>query len=151
MNDKKTKKDFFNNAEQKEIVAAIQEAEKNTSGEIRVFVESNCTHSSALERAQELFFNLKMHETQLRNGVIIYLASEDHCIALFADEGIYAKTGGNEYWENEVAIAIEHFKKGAYKEGMVQLIKDIGNSLTEYFPAKEIAKNELPDDIIFGH
>ncbi len=150
MKDKGNKKDFFSKAEQKQIVAAIQEAEGNTSGEIRIFVETNCNIASPLERAKELFYKLRMDKTEHRNGVIVYLATEDHCLALYGDKGIYEKTGGNDYWENEVAMAIEHFKNGAYTEGMVQLIKDIGNSLTEYFPANATGKNELPDDIIFG-
>lgn len=145
-----SKKEWLSKAEQKEIVAAIQEAEKNTSGEIRIFIEATCS-KAPMERATEIFFSLKMDATQLRNGVLIYLSYDDHQFCILGDEGIYQKTGGPAYWENEVAVAIAEFKKGEYVLGLKKVILDIGNSLAQHFPYnQDTDKNELPDEIVFG-
>ena len=75
--------DYFSPAEREEICQAITEAEKKTSGEIRVFIEGNCPQDNPLNRAQEVFSQLKMEATAARNGVLIYLAMRDHRLAIF--------------------------------------------------------------------
>lgn len=144
------KKEWLSKSEQKEIVAAIQQAERFTSGEIRVFVEATCP-KEVMERAQEIFLNLKMDATELHNAVLIYLSYDDHQFCLLGDKGIYEKTGGPAYWEEEVRLAITEFKKGDYVNGLRQVILDIGASLTQFFPFESDSdKNELPDEIVFG-
>ena len=87
------KKEFFTNEEKQQLVEAIQKAEQRTSGEVRVFVESRCRFVNALDRAQEIFFRLKMNETELRNATLIYVAVKDKQAAVFGDEGIHQKVG----------------------------------------------------------
>lgn len=148
---KKNKNQWLTPEQQAQVVAAIQNAERTTSGEVRVFIEATCPQMNVMDRAKELFFKLKMDKTELRNGVLIYLSYEDHQFCLLGDEGIYAKTNGPEYWKNEVAIAIDAFKKGDFVSGLVTVIGDIGKSLQYHFPYNETTdKNELPDDIVFG-
>jgi uncharacterized membrane protein len=91
------KKEFFNEEDRQLIVAAIQNAERMTSGEVRVFVESKCSYIDAIDRAVELFFKLQMQETKDRNAVLVYVAMKDRQLAVFGDEGIHKKVG-NEYW-----------------------------------------------------
>lgn len=143
------KKEWLSKYEQKEIVNAIKEAEQTTSGEIRLFVEAKC-EGEPLVKAQQIFLKLKMEQTQLRNGVLVYLAYEDHKFCLLGDEGIYAKTGGVDYWEKEVGVALTYFKEGDIVGGLKRVIHDIGKSLSGYFPYDEDTdKNELPDEIVF--
>ena len=99
----KKKKEFFTPEEKQQLVDAIQKAEQRTSGEIRVFVESKCRFVDALDRAKEIFFNLKMHETRERNATLIYVAVKDRQAAVFGDEGIHQKVG-KQYWEFLQAI-----------------------------------------------
>lgn len=147
---KNSRKEWLSKREQQDIVDAIQQAEKTTSGEIRLFIEAGC-EGDALERAKEIFFKLEMNATIQHNGVLVYLAYDDHKFCLLGDEGIYAKTGGQDYWSKEVAIALDFFRKGAYVEGLRQVILDIGISLSEHFPHDPASdKNELPDEIVFG-
>lgn len=87
------KKDFFREEEKKQIVDAIRNAERRTSGEVRVFVESRCRYVDPLDRAAEIFFNLKMSETDDRNAVLLYIAMKDRQLAVFGDEGIHKKVG----------------------------------------------------------
>jgi uncharacterized membrane protein len=143
------KKEFFTAEQQQQMVAAIQNAEKNTSGEVRVFVESKCKYVDAVDRAKEIFFSLKMEQTKDRNAVLLYLALDDHQLALFADEGIYQKLGA-EYWNKEVRKIITAFTKNDYTGGICIVVNDIGEALKYHFPYETTDKNELPDEIIFG-
>jgi uncharacterized membrane protein len=146
----KRKKKFFTDEEQHRIVEAIREAERQTSGEVRVFVESRCRFMDAIDRAAEIFFGLEMDETKDRNAVLVYVATVDHQLAIFADEQIHQRTG-QEYWNTEVAKMIADFNRDDLAEGIRHCVEDIGLSLRTHFPYnKESDKNELPDEIVFG-
>ena len=146
----KKNKTFFTKDEQEVITEAIQNAERQTSGEIRVFVESRCSYMDALDRAAELFFKLEMDETDQRNAVLIYIAVDDHQMAVFGDEGIHQKVGTT-FWHNEIKHMISAFNKNDYALGLKQCIGDIGEALRTYFPYDhKTDKNELPDEILFG-
>jgi len=144
------KKDFFTEVEKKQIVETVRNAERRTSGEVRVFVESRCRFVDPLDRAAEIFFNLKMNETVDRNAVLLYMAMKDRQLAVFGDEGIHKKVG-TDYWNKEIKLLISKFNTANYGEGISQCVKDIGEALHQYFPFdNNTDKNELPDDIIFG-
>jgi uncharacterized membrane protein len=140
----------FAPGEAERIVEAVREAERTTSGEIRVFVESRCRYVDPINRAGEIFFSLKMDLTDDRNAVLVYVAMRDHQFAIFADEGIYREMG-EAYWNTEAKKMLQAFKRESYADGMVSIIQDIGEALKEKFPYnKSEDKNELPDEIIFG-
>lgn len=141
---------LFSPGETERIVAAIRDAEMRTSGEVRVFVESRCRYVDPIHRAAELFFGLRMDLTESRNAVLVYVAMRDHQFAIYADEGIYREMGAA-YWNAEAQKMLEAFKRENYADGIVTIIKDIGDALQTHFPyADKGSKNELPDDIIFG-
>lgn len=145
------KSDFFSAEEKKQVVEAIQAAELTTSGEIRVFVESRCRFVDPLDRAAELFWLLKMDYTKDHNAVLVYVAIRDHQFAVFADQGIHEKVG-NEFWNKEVQAMNIHFKQNHYADAITQVVRDVGAALQFHFPFnRDTDKNELPDDIIFGH
>ena len=147
---KKKQREYFTPAEKDIIVTAIQEAERRTSGEIRIYVESKCEMVNPVLRAREIFFQLKMDQTASRNGVLLYLAMDDHQLAVFGDEGIHQKVG-HEFWQKEVAIMLEEFKQKHFIEGIAHIVQDIGEALVTHFPYDGTTdKNELPDDIVFG-
>jgi uncharacterized membrane protein len=144
------RKEIFNAEEQKHIVEAIQQAEHRTSGEIRVFVEHRCRYVNALDRAVEIFHQLKMRETEKRNGVLVYVAIKDRQLAIFGDEGIHQKVG-DEYWNSELMKMVQNFNLKNTVEGIRQSVLNIGEALHEHFPYDgDTDKNELPDDIVFG-
>jgi uncharacterized membrane protein len=146
----KKKKNFFTAEEQQLIIDAIHNAERMTSGEVRVFVESKCSYMDAIDRAAELFFQLEMQKTDDRNAVLVYVAMKDRQLAVFGDEGIHNKVG-NEYWSTEVKKMISNFNRENYAAGIAEVVKDIGVALTKNFPFNnDTDKNELPDDIVFG-
>jgi uncharacterized membrane protein len=135
--------------QEEQVVAAIQQAERATSGEIRVFAESKCSFVNPVDRAAEIFHSLKMENTEDRNAVLIYIAIKDRQLALFADKGIYERMG-KVYWENEVNKMIGFFKAENLTEGLCTVITEIGNALLIEFPYEKEDRNELPDAIVFG-
>jgi uncharacterized membrane protein len=140
--------DNFKLAEKIKIVNAIKQAEKNTSGEVRVHIE-NYSKTDVLDRAADVFAMLKMHKTQLRNGVLFYLALKDQNFAVLGDAGINAVVPNN-FWESIKEAMQEHFKKGDFAEGLSIGITMAGEKLKEHFPYQKDDVNELPDDISFG-
>lgn len=144
------KREFFTPEQQQLMMEAIQKAEKDTSGEVRLFVESKCKYVDPVDRAKEIFFSLKMDQTKDRNAVLFYIAMDDRQLALFADEGIYQRVGAK-YWNDEVKKIIGAFTKEDYTGGICAVINNIGSALQKEFPYQSDDKNELPDEIIFGN
>lgn len=139
--------DFFTSEQKTALVAAIQQAEKNTSGEIRIHIENHFT-GNILDRASRVFARLKMHKTALRNGVLIYVALEDRQLAILGDAGINAKVP-DRFWDSIKNQMVEQFKAGKVCEGLCQAVSTVGQQLKTYFPHTEDDINELPDDISF--
>jgi len=133
------------------LVQAIQAAEKTTSGEIRVFIESHLPKKmDALQRATEIFFKNNMNDTKDRNGVLVYVAIEDKKLAIYGDQAIYEKLG-IEFWYSQVQDMTGHFKKTNYVTGMAQVIESVGQALTNHFPFDRANDtNELSDEIMVG-
>jgi len=142
--------DFFSKEEKEKILAAIKDTELSTSGEVRVFIENQCTFVDAVDRAVEVFYSLKMQETRHRNATLVYVALKDKQLAVFGDEGIYSKTG-KDFWNNAVRNMLQYFNKENYADGIADVVKKIGDALALHFPYEAATdKNELPDDIVFG-
>jgi uncharacterized membrane protein len=141
----------FTDEEQQRIQKAVSEAEKNTSGEIRVCVEKTCS-DEALDRAARYFISLEMHKTKLRNGVLIYVATVDRKFAIIGDVGIN-KVLAADFWDTAKEDMLSHFKYGNLVEGIVAGITKAGEQLKTLFPHLLDDRNELPDDIVFmdGH
>jgi uncharacterized membrane protein len=135
--------------QEKTVMHAIKEAETNTSGEIRVHIEDRCKIGDPIKRAIEMFSELHMHETELRNGVIVYIAIKDHKLAVWGDEGIHKKVGQN-FWNDILATVQKYFSAEDYETGLSEAILMIGDKLKEYFPYQSNDVNELSDDISYG-
>ncbi|GAB4045823.1 TPM domain-containing protein [Spirosoma litoris] len=141
-------KNPFTSDEQQRIVESIRQAEKATSGEIRVHVEAHCTKADPVERAIEVFAQLGMHQTKDQNGVLFYLAYTDRKFAVVGDTGIDAKVP-SDFWESTKNLLRTHFAAGAYAEGLSRGIERAGQQLKQYFPYASDDTNELADDISF--
>lgn len=141
--------EFLTTEQEERIVEAINEAEKLTSGEVRVHIEKKCKNESPVERAQEVFAELEMHQTAERNGVIVYVAYKDHKVAIWGDEGIHAKVG-QKFWEQELELILQHFREGDYETGLIEGVLQIGQKLKENFPYQgEADVDELPNEISY--
>ena len=141
-------KEFIGNHGKLQIEQAIKEAELNTSGEIRVHIESKCPQDP-LQRAVYIFNYLKMFNTQARNGVLIYVAVESRKFAIIGDAGINKVVPDN-FWDSIKERMGASFSKGEYVKGLSDAIRDAGVSLKKYFPYQSDDVNEQPDEISFG-
>lgn len=141
-------KDFIGDKGKALIEQAIKEAELNTSGEIRVHLESKCS-GDPLQRAVYIFNYLKMYRTQARNGVLVYVAVGSRKYAIIGDAGINAVVPDN-FWDGIKEQMQVNFAAGNYVDGLVQAIRESGVSLKRYFPYQSDDINEQPDEISFG-
>ena len=143
-----TVESFLTTIEEQEIVAAIREAELNTSGEIRVHIESHC-NNKVNERALEVFKILHMDNTSERNGLLIYIAVCDKTFGLYGDQGIDDVVANN-FWDTTKTVIESHFKKGHFKQGIVDGVLLAGEQLKKHFPYDTNDSNELPNTISKG-
>jgi len=140
-------KDFFTDIQQRDIQLAIENAELNTSGEIRIHLTKNCKQD-VIKKSKQVFEKLKMHQTELRNGVLIFLAVEDRKFAILGDKGINDLVE-DDFWDSIRNQMIEEFKKEQFTVGLCQGIEMIGKKLKANFPYQKDDTNELTNDISF--
>lgn len=141
-------KKFFTTDQQKSIQDAIAKAELNTSGEIRVHIDDKCK-GDVLDCAANMFHQLKMNKTELRNGVLFYLAVTDKKFAILGDKGINEKVPAN-FWDNIKEVMFENFKQQKFTEGLCKGIEMAGEKLKANFPLQSNDTNELTNDVSFG-
>lgn len=142
------KKNHINNEDQARIINAIEKAELNTSGEIRVHIESKCKED-ILDHAAFIFEKLEMQKTEQRNAILFYIAITDHKFAVIGDAGIHEKVG-DDFWENVKNEMTTYFKDGQLADGLINGIEKAGNELKSYFPYQTNDKNELDNEISFS-
>ncbi len=138
---------ILNREEDHRVVEAIKQAELNTSGEIKVHIENRCK-GDVEERSLVVFNKLKLNETKLRNGVLIYLAVRDHKFAILGDEGINNVVGQG-FWNDVKDLMLSQFKEGRFADGLEQGIQRCGEKLKTYFPYQSDDINEIPDEISY--
>ena len=134
--------------EEQAVVGAIQSAEKDTSGEIRVHIDPS-SEAETMERAKQVFLELKMNETEAQNGVLFYLAIKEHKFAILGDTGI-DKVVPHDFWDTTKDLVISEFKKGDFSTGLQLGIAEAGKRLKEFFPYQSDDVNELSDEISKG-
>ena len=139
---------FFTAEEQSKLLASIGEAEKETSGEIRIHIDTTCSED-VLDRAAWLFEKLGMRKTAERNGVLFYLAVKDRKYAILGDAGINSKVPEG-FWDSISEILARNFREGKFTEGLSEGILMAGKQLQKHFPYKKDDVNELPDELSFG-
>lgn len=140
--------DFLSKEEEQDIVQAILEAERNTSGEIRVHIEAH-TRLEPIERAKEVFRILKMGNTKEENGVLIYLAVNDKRFAIYGDRGI-DKVVPDDFWDSTRDAIQAQFKQNNFKQGIIDGILKAGKELQTHFPWQQGDINELSDEVSKG-
>lgn len=140
--------DYFSTAEKTLISDQIWEAEQKTSGEIRVYFERKIQGNNLENRALEVFSRLRMDETELRNGVLFYIAFDDRKYAVIGDKGIHSKVD-TDFWESISDVMKEHFSRGDFIQGLSLGIEEVGEKLKTFFPIVRDNINELPNEIAF--
>ena len=139
-------KEFLAALDQSRIVDAIRAAERETSGEIRVHVQPKALGGEPRWVAERTFERLGMTKTAARNGVLLFIASEEQRFVILGDRGIDDKVPAG-FWDDIAAKLTIRFKNGEFTEGIVEAIAAAGEHLKEYFPRSADDVNELPDEI----
>ena len=138
-------KQFVHQLKNDEIVTAIGAAEMLTSGEIRVFV-SRKKVDDPVSTAQKQFQRMGMNKTQLRNGVLLFIAPESQTFAIIGDQAIHEKCG-QIFWAKVAEAMLAHFREGRLTEGVISGIAAAGTALQQHFPRTADDVNELPDEV----
>ncbi|MEZ4934765.1 MAG: TPM domain-containing protein [Saprospiraceae bacterium] len=139
---------FFTAEQEQLIIAAIREAEGQTSGEIRVHLEKELI-GDALNVAARVFHELEMDTTEERNGVLIFIVPSMHRFAIIGDKGINDRVP-EDFWDEVRDVMQDHFRKGDFTQGVIEGVQRSGIKLREFFPRRPGDKNELPDEISYG-
>ncbi|MCW9709521.1 TPM domain-containing protein [Avibacterium sp. 21-586] len=139
--------------DKKAIEAAIVRLEQQSSAELRVYIERHIpkyqNSNSSLTRALSVFEQLEMHQTQARNGILIYIAYKDQQCAIVGDEGIdqYVTT---DFWQQQCVEMTGYFKQGIYTQGVVKIIENMTKLLAKHFPIQPNDINELDNEVIIN-
>ena len=116
------------------IVAAIRDAERKTSGEIRVSISPKHI-DDPVAAAQAEFLRWGMDKSPARNGVLIFVAPRSHKFAVIGDEAVHAKCG-DEFWQKLADAMTGHFRKSEFTEGILHGVQKAGELLAEHFPRR---------------
>lgn len=141
-------KDLFTELDHDRITAAIQEAEKRTSGEIRVYV-SHRKVSDPRHAGAHQFVKLGMDKTKHRNAVLIFIAPESQNFAVLGDTAVHARCGET-FWESVASAMRELFRQGKFTEGIVHGIDTAGKALAQHFPADKTDHHKVADSVVEG-
>ncbi len=136
-------KPLLSAADEARVVEAIREAERNTSGEIRVHLIAKMK-GEMLSVAALAFKKLDMHKTAARNGVLICVSMRDRQFAILGDAGIHEKVGAG-FWDEVRDEMQEQFRKGDITQALISGISRAGQKLKEHFPFQDGDRNELHD------
>lgn len=139
---------FFSRGERARIIKAIDEAERLTSGEIRIHLQRKIG-KDILKHAREVFEKIGMAKTGQRNGVLIFMGLKTRQLVILGDKGINERVR-KEFWDDTVGLLISHFKNDEFAEGIVDATLKIGEKLKEFFPLQRDDANELSDEISYS-
>lgn len=140
--------DFLSPTEEQEIIVAINKAEKNTSGEIRVHIEPS-SEKDHFERAIEVFYLLEMNTTKLQNAVLIYVAVNDKKFVIYGDKGI-DKVVSKDFWDGTKETIQHQFKNENFTKGIIEGVLQVGLELKTHFPFQKDDIDELSNEISKG-
>lgn len=144
-------KQLMESLDQARVVQAIEEAEKKSSGEIRVHIQPSSHGREVRHEAEKTFERLGMTKTELRNGVLLFILSRDQKFAILGDSGIDEKVGEG-YWEAIASELGNRFRAGEFTEGIVNAVERVGHLLAGHFPPSQRSDvNELTNEISIHH
>jgi uncharacterized membrane protein len=142
-------KEFLSKLEHDQIVRAIQTAESETSGQIRLFIQRGKLDADPLIAAQRKFHRLGMHKTPERNAVLIFVAPRAHKFAVVGDKGIHEKCG-EALWQRLVDGMRQHFGNEKFGHALIEAIEETGKALASHFPKRSPSSGQLPDTVVEG-
>lgn len=141
--------EFLTKAERTRVAQAIGEAERLTSGEVRVHLDDHI-EDEVMDHAAFVFEELAMQRTRDRNGVLIYIAVADRRVAVIGDTGINERVPPG-FWTDVVGVLKLHFVAGRHADGLVEAVHMVAAKLQQYFPLRHDDSDELSNEVSIGH
>lgn len=138
---------FLTPDERARVAAAIGEAERRTSGEIRVHLEDHI-EEDVLDHAAFLFEELGMHRTKDRNGVLIYVSVADRQAAVLGDKGVNDRVGPY-FWRDVLGVLQLHFAASRHADGLCEAVRMVGEKLRDMHPYQRGDRDELSNEVSF--
>lgn len=143
-----TAEEFLTDEEREQVKAAVQRAEKRTSGEIRVHLEDHI-EEDVLDHAAFVFEELGMHRTRDHNGVLIYVCVADRKAAVIGDQGINDRVPPR-FWNDVLGVLQLHFAAGRRAEGLCEAVAMVGEKLVAFHPYQSDDSDELSNEVSIG-
>jgi uncharacterized membrane protein len=139
-------KQFLAHLDPARIERAIADAERITSGEIRVVFQPGRVADATALAASE-FVRLGMTATRERNAVLILIAPDARQFAVYGDEGVHTRCGEG-FWR-EVAAAMEQkFRADDHTGAVVEGVARVGELLAQEFPRRADDRDELANEVL---
>lgn len=105
-------------------------------------------HRRAKRFEAEAFRNEKIHVTDKRTGILLFIAMGERYVQVVADHGIYQKLD-NDVWQVIVDRLVADIKAGNMADGIVTAVDELGEMLATHFPADgDVNVDELPNHLI---
>lgn len=136
--------------EKKKIASAIATAETITAGEIRVHISYSAKEENIFDSAKGFFEKLKMHQTDERNGILLYFNLQLRKFALFGDQGIHEKVG-QPFWDTLSEQVKSAIQAKTVTDGILVAVQSAAKALSEHFPHRDGQVNELSDEVTESH
>jgi uncharacterized membrane protein len=136
----------LSNLQKQHILDSIIQAEKETTGELRIHLSYAKEEGDLLKAAQNHFEKLKMHETHERNGMLLYLNPKLKKLSVFGDVGIHQKVG-QDFWDQLIGDVRSAIREKDLTQGIIHAVQRMGHALKEHFPHRDGQTNELPNDV----
>ena len=130
------------------VAAAVTEAEKTTSAEIKVVILTHCWRDIRSKAAQ-LFLGYGLEKTELRNCVMILLVTTNREFLIYGDKGIHCKVGQG-FWDDVRDRMSVLFAEGRHADALCEGVKRAGDKLTQFFPAATGDRNEVSNEVTFA-
>ncbi len=113
----------------------------------RIVIPKVYRNNVVTKKSFEIFTQTGVYCTENHNGILIYVSYLERQVRIVADKGINDRISNN-LWQLIADSLVAELKKGNAISGFCDAIEKCGELLSEYFPAQENDKNELPDGLL---
>jgi uncharacterized membrane protein len=138
---------FFGEAETTAIGAAIKDAERKTSAEVKVVLARHCW-GSIKRKARKIFGELGLDRTEQRNCVLLLLIVSNREFLIYGDQGIHEKVGQG-FWDDVCRQMLDAFRQNQFADGICQGVRLVGEKLAQHFPHQRDDVNEISNEIVY--
>lgn len=138
-------RELFSEQDLEDLHRAIAEAEKKTSGEIKLDFEYDVQRDS-LHHAERIFEALGLTATRERNATLIVMFLKDRKFAVVGDEGIHKRVP-IDFWQSVVRKIEDRFRENQFRQGLLEGIAELAEKLSVHFPCAGDDRDEIDNRI----